>query len=239
MTVQSNTNIQFSTWLNSSHLVGNQVIVFAVSGASASGIIQLPTVSIGSCLSYIAATQANSTQGTGYTTTDDISLKLLLTTISTSSVMNNEQNEYINRLITIREKQAEIWNEQLMLEIRIHCKFLPQNFDLLENFISSIGYLPLNNNAKAIEIENKRYKIIQEAKRQWLNYFLNIYEIKIQEYEQQYQNEFIKLESLFSNNIDIINDKTMLNKIKEQTNNRINSLKKDIHDHSTSLQVRD
>ncbi|CAF1176257.1 unnamed protein product [Rotaria magnacalcarata] len=69
MTVQSNTNIQFSTWLNSSHLVGNQVIVFAVSGASASGIIQLPTVSIGSCLSYIAATQANSTQGTGYTTT--------------------------------------------------------------------------------------------------------------------------------------------------------------------------
>ncbi|CAM4879883.1 unnamed protein product [Rotaria socialis] len=79
-----------------------------------------------------------------------------------------------NRLISIREKQAEIWNEQLMLEIRIHCKFLPQNFNHLEDFISSIGYLPSNNNAKTIEIKNKRFKIIQEAKRLWLNYFLNI-----------------------------------------------------------------
>ena len=134
-------------------------------------------------------------------------------------------------MITIREKQAEIWKEQLMLEARIHCEFLPQNFDDLETFISPINYLPLNNNAKSIEIKNKRYKIIQEAKRQWLNYFLNIYEIKIQEYEQQYQNEFIKLESLFSDNDnDIINDKTTLNNIKEHVNNRINRLKKDIYD---------
>ncbi|CAF4571116.1 unnamed protein product [Rotaria socialis] len=118
-----------------------------------------------------------------------------------------------------------------MLEIRIHCKFLPQNFNHLEDFISSIGYLPLNNNAKVIEIKNKRFKIIQEAKRHWLNYFLNIYEIKIREYEQQYQNEFIKLESLFSNNNDnMINDTTMLNNIKEHINNRINRLKKDIYD---------
>ncbi|CAF4392485.1 unnamed protein product [Rotaria magnacalcarata] len=119
-----------------------------------------------------------------------------------------------------------------MLEIRIHCKFLPLNFDHLENFISCIDYLPLNNNAKAIEIKNKHYKIIQEAKRQWLNYFLNIYEIKIQEYEQQYQNEFIKLRSLFSNN----NDKTMLTNIKEHINNRINRLKKDIYDKMASFQ---
>ncbi|CAF5222897.1 unnamed protein product, partial [Rotaria magnacalcarata] len=52
---------------------------------------------------------------------DDISQKQRLTTISTSALMNNQENEYINRLITIREKQAEIWKEQLMLEIRIHC----------------------------------------------------------------------------------------------------------------------
>ncbi|CAF1210730.1 unnamed protein product, partial [Rotaria magnacalcarata] len=49
---------------------------------------------------------------------DDISQKQRLTTISTSALMNNQENEYINRLITIREKQAEIWKEQLMLEIR-------------------------------------------------------------------------------------------------------------------------
>ena len=145
------------------------------------------------------------------------------------------QNEYINRLITIREKQAEIWKEQLMLEIRIHCKFLPENFNHLEDFISSIDYLPLNNNAKAIEIKNKRSKIIQEAKRHWLNYFLNIYEIKIQEYEQQYQNECIQLESLFSNNNTMINDTTMLNKTKEYINNRINRLKKNIYDKMASF----
>ncbi|CAF3341725.1 unnamed protein product [Rotaria socialis] len=124
---------------------------------------------------------------------DDISEKKLLPTISTTTLMNNQQNEYINRLITIREKQAEIWKEQLMLETRIHCKFLPQNFDDLEKLISPINYLPLDNNAKVIEIKNKRYKIIQEAKRLCLNYFLNIFEIKIQEYEQHYQNKFIKL----------------------------------------------
>ncbi|CAF5171411.1 unnamed protein product, partial [Rotaria magnacalcarata] len=162
---------------------------------------------------------------------DDISEKQRLTTISTSALMNNEENEYINRLITTREKQAEIWKEQLMLEIRIYCKFLPLNFDQLENFISPTNYLPLNNNQKAIEMKNKHYKIIQEAKRQWLNYFLNIYEIKIQEYEQQYQNEFIKLRSLFSNN----NDITMLNNIKEHINNRINRLKKDIYDKMASF----
>ncbi|CAF4358858.1 unnamed protein product, partial [Rotaria magnacalcarata] len=118
---------------------------------------------------------------------DDISEKQRLTTVSTTSPMNNQENEYINRLITIREKQAEIWKEQLI--------------------------------------------IIQEAKYQWLNYFLNIYEVKIQEYEQQYQNEFIQLESLFSNN----NDKTMLNNIKEHINNRINRLKKDIYDKMASF----
>ncbi|CAF3776931.1 unnamed protein product, partial [Rotaria socialis] len=166
---------------------------------------------------------------------DDICKKQLLTKISTTSLMNNQQNEYINRLITIREQQAEIWKEQLMLEIRINCKFLPQTFDYLENFISSVDYLPLDNNQKAIEIKNKRYKIIQEAKRLWLNYFLNIHEIKIQQYEQQYQNEFIKLKSLFSNNNDIINDTTLLNNIKEYINNRINRLKKDIHDKMASF----
>lgn len=116
-----------------------------------------------------------------------------------------------------------------MLETRIHCNFLPKNFDYLEDFITPINYLPLNNNPKAIDIKNKRYKIIQEAKRLWLNYFLNIYEIKTQEYEEQYQNEFINLEShLFANN-NISNNTTVLNNIKEYINNRIDGLKKDIY----------
>ncbi|CAF5027400.1 unnamed protein product, partial [Rotaria socialis] len=77
--------------------------------------------------------------------------------------------------------------------------------------------------------------IIQETKRQWLNYFLNIYEIKIQEYEEQYQNEFIKLESLFSDNNNITNDTTTLNNIKEYINNRIIKFKKNIHDEMASF----
>ncbi|CAF3299557.1 unnamed protein product [Rotaria socialis] len=118
---------------------------------------------------------------------EDISEKQLLKTISTASFMKNQPNEYMNRLITIREKQAEIWKEQVKFETIIYCKFLPETFDQLERFFTHTDYLPLNNNEKIIETKNKRYKIIQETKRQWLNYFLNIYEIKIQEYEAQYQ----------------------------------------------------
>jgi hypothetical protein len=80
MTVETNTNIEFSTWLNSSHLVGNQTIVFSILGASASGVIQLPTIFIEpcetqsssvACMSYIAAAAANGTQGTSCTDSPD------------------------------------------------------------------------------------------------------------------------------------------------------------------------
>ncbi|CAF0757386.1 unnamed protein product [Adineta steineri] len=83
MMVNTNTTIQFSTWLSSPHLVGNQTIVFAISGASASGVIQLPAISIGSCAtrnssaactSYIADAKANGTQGTTYTISSDSSV---------------------------------------------------------------------------------------------------------------------------------------------------------------------
>jgi len=49
MIIKSNINVQFSVWLNSSHLVGNQSIIFAIENASSTGIIQLSTVFIGSC----------------------------------------------------------------------------------------------------------------------------------------------------------------------------------------------
>ncbi|CAM4847804.1 unnamed protein product, partial [Rotaria magnacalcarata] len=52
-------------------------------------------------------------------------------------------------------------------------------------------YSPLNNDQKMIEVRNKRYKTIQEAKRIWLNLFLNSYEVQLQEYDQQYENEFL------------------------------------------------
>ena len=96
--------------------------------------------------------------------------------------------------MTIRQQQGEIWKELLILETRVLCKFLPQQFDLLENFIGSIDYQPLNNDQKRIQMRNKRYKTIQESKRAWLSVFFNVYEHQIQRYDQQYQQEFKQLE---------------------------------------------
>ncbi|CAF1493975.1 unnamed protein product [Adineta ricciae] len=76
VTVQTYANIQFSIWLNSPYLVGNQTIVFAISGANTSGIIELPAVPIepcgtqsvtAGCASYINSAQINGTLGTSYT----------------------------------------------------------------------------------------------------------------------------------------------------------------------------
>jgi hypothetical protein len=124
-----------------------------------------------------------------------------------------------------------------MLEVRIRCKFLLENLNDLQNFISSITYLPLNNHQKSIEIKNQRYKIIHEAKDKWLNHLLNAYEIKMQEYESQYQYEFIQLKSQLLNNIARHDSKTTLfNQIQEYIKCRISILQKDIiHQMSSSL----
>lgn len=124
-----------------------------------------------------------------------------------------------------------------MLEIRIHCKFLPQNFNGLENFIAPITYSPLNNHRKSIDVKNKRHTIIQEGKRIWLNYILDVYEIKIREYELQYQCEFIKLKSQLSNNnthiipTTVVADgcSSLFHHITEYLNYRINNVIHDIY----------
>ncbi|CAF1421818.1 unnamed protein product, partial [Rotaria magnacalcarata] len=106
----------------------------------------------------------------------------LFQTISTYRLNSIDQDQYINRLMSIREKQSTIYEDLLMLEMRVLCKFLPKNFDQLEKFIAPMIYSPLNNDQKTIEVRNKRYKTIQEAKRICLNVFLNSYEIQLQEY---------------------------------------------------------
>ncbi|CAF4735003.1 unnamed protein product, partial [Rotaria socialis] len=112
--------------------------------------------------------------------------------------------------------------------MRILCKFLPQNFDQLQYFIKPITYSPLNNNQKAVQVKNKCYKIIQEAKRLWLNILFNACEIKIQAYDSQYQNIFLQLESqsIVTNNV---NDSSISNQIKEYLIYRTNKLKQDIY----------
>ncbi|CAF1272421.1 unnamed protein product [Didymodactylos carnosus] len=151
---------------------------------------------------------------------DNIDETNLFNSICTSSLIHDQQNESIQRLITIYDKQAAIWKEQVMLESRILCKFLPQNLDSMENFIAPITYVPIHDNQKIIGVKNKRFKTIQETKRKWLNYFFNTYEFQIIECEQQYQCEFIKLQTQLLNN--------------STTNN--SSLQKDIYNEMSSFQ---
>ncbi|CAF4085834.1 unnamed protein product, partial [Adineta steineri] len=165
---------------------------------------------------------------------DDIHQAELFKQIYTNLPTTNIQEDYIGQLITIREKQSEIWKEQLMLEIRIHCKFLPQNLDHVQNFMAPISYLPLNNEQKSIEVKNKHYKIIQEAKRTWLNYLLNAYEIKITEYELQYQNAYINLESYVLTNMTTTST-SVLSQVQEYINCRISKLKNDIYNKMSSF----
>jgi hypothetical protein len=129
--------------------------------------------------------------------------------------------------MSIREKQATIYEELLMLEMRVLCKFLPKNFDQLEEFIAPMIYSPLNNDQKMIEVRNKRYKTIQEAKRIWLNVFLNSYEVQLQEYDQQYEKEFLQLESHLLNNINI-NGSSIYEQIQQHMNYQTNKLKQQV-----------
>ncbi|CAM4898206.1 unnamed protein product [Rotaria socialis] len=158
---------------------------------------------------------------------DNFHDKDLFKTVSTFR-LTIDRNAYINQLLLIREKQGEIYEELLILEMRILCKFLPQNFDQLQYFITPITYSPLNNNQKVVQVKNKCYKIIQEAKRLWLNILLNACEIKIQAYDSQYQNIFLQLESqsIVTNNV---NDSSISNQIKEYLIYRTNELKQDIY----------
>ncbi|CAF1533969.1 unnamed protein product [Adineta ricciae] len=86
---------------------------------------------------------------------NDIDRKKLYQTINTNVFNANS----LDQLMKIREHQAVIWEEQMVLEMRIFCRFLPKDFDHQENFISSIVPVTMNK---------ERLQTIQEAKRKWL-----------------------------------------------------------------------
>ncbi|CAF1656292.1 unnamed protein product, partial [Rotaria magnacalcarata] len=78
-----------------------------------------------------------------------------------------------------------------------------------------------------IEVRNKRYKTIQEAKRIWLNVFLNSYEVQLQEYDQRYENEFLQLQSHLLNNTNI-NGSCVYEQIQQHMNCQTNKLKQQV-----------
>ncbi|CAF3424348.1 unnamed protein product, partial [Rotaria socialis] len=112
----------------------------------------------------------------------------LFQTISTYRLNSIDQDQYINRLMSIREKQSTIYEDLLI---------------------------------------NKRYKTIQEAKRICLNVFLNSCEVQLQEYDQQYENEFLQLESHLLNNINI-NGSCVYQQIQQHMNYQTNKLKRQV-----------
>ena len=82
-------------------------------------------------------------------------------------------------------------------------------------------------------MKNKRQKVIQESKRAWLSVFLNVYEHRIQRYDQQYQYEFRQLESHISNGSSITttteNPTTLIKKIEDYMANHTKELKEKIY----------
>ena len=136
----------------------------------------------------------------------------------------------------LRQHQADIWKHLLMLEMRILCKFLPETCDHLEHCITPVAYTPLNTNQKAIDLKNQHYKIIREAKRAWLNHVLRAYESRIQEYEQQYRNEFKNLEASLSNPTTIDN-MSALQSIKDYLVEQTNQLRGTMCDEVSSSRI--
>jgi len=75
----------------------------------------------------------------------------------------------------IRQQHCRIWKDYLILQMQVFYTCLPKVFDQSGDFIGSIGYLPLNNNQCRIDMKNKHYRLIQEAKRAWLGIYLIMY----------------------------------------------------------------
>ena len=86
-----------------------------------------------------------------------------------------------------------------MLERRILSKFLPENFDQLEQFISIDFCSSMISRSSTVNYRLKQLKIIQESKRSWLDIYLRACIWKIQEHDQHYQSEVVQLEQGLNN----------------------------------------
>ncbi|CAF1389852.1 unnamed protein product [Adineta steineri] len=125
----------------------------------------------------------------------------------------------VDELINLQQLQMQLMEEFVMLEQRIICKLLPQNFDSIDNLIKPHLYTPLIHDMTSIEFKIQQSKIIQQVKRTWLNIYFNAYEKKIQEYEAQYIEKLHNLQLRFEckNNVNRI---FHLNSIKTYLTNR-------------------
>ncbi|CAF4314345.1 unnamed protein product, partial [Adineta steineri] len=144
---------------------------------------------------------------------DEIQANKLYETIMIS-YPNLNTDQFIHQLVTIRQKQTQLLEELLQLEMRILYKFLPTDLDQQETIVALIAYIPLNN---------KRYKMIQDAKRQWLHISLSVYETKLQEYNHQLESILLNNTSLqvtLKNNVISVSPEPYLDLISNPFNKR-------------------
>ncbi|CAF1545817.1 unnamed protein product, partial [Adineta ricciae] len=130
---------------------------------------------------------------------DTIEEKKLLRTLS-AYVLTDHQKEAIERLKNVRQMQLNVFEDLLKLETQVSMEYLPTNFNRIDNFIRPNLYSPIVQDQLAVELKQKQFKNIQEAKRAWLNIYIDIYEVQYQEYDQHYQKEFNQFQVISLNN---------------------------------------
>lgn len=96
----------------------------------------------------------------------------------------------------------------------------------METFIVPLSYSPIIKQQNIIQFNHKHYKIIQEGKREWLDILLHTYEMKLQQYEQQYEHIFRQLSN--NNTTTVNNEMIIMNKIQEYVDYHTNKLKQDM-----------
>lgn len=136
----------------------------------------------------------------------------------------------MDRLNHLRQCQLDVFEDLLKLETQVSMEFLPKQFNDIETFIRPNFYSPILKNQLAIELKQKQYKTIQEAKRTWLNINVDIHEILYQDYEHQYQKEFLKFQSIsFDNSSQSSETITPFNSFITCMNYRTNRIKQEIY----------
>ncbi|CAF1330250.1 unnamed protein product, partial [Rotaria sordida] len=89
---------------------------------------------------------------------------------SENDTFHEETDEIKCQLIRhLQEKQVQFYEDLEKLVARVSIDFLPRSFDELERLVSFDDYFPLIKDNIAVEFKQNSYKIIQEAKRIWLN----------------------------------------------------------------------
>ncbi|CAF1489796.1 unnamed protein product [Adineta steineri] len=142
--------------------------------------------------------------------------------------LTQDQDKTIHQLVNIQDEQLNCWKELLKLEQHILSKFLDKNFDHLQNFITSnVFYSPIiADDDSIVTYQLKNVKTLQESKRIWLDIYLQVYMLKIQQHDQHYQYEFIQLKQCLNNTTE---STELFQSIQTYLTQRSNRLKQEIY----------